>query len=546
MLLLCAGAVSLLNIRVDAATGFFVDDVGRARTFHGVNAVEKLPPFLPKANGFDVMRTLSDQDARNLSSWGMNVVRLGVLWEAVVPTSDGQVNSTYLAHVQATITRLAAHNIYTIVDMHQDAVGARFCGEGFPDWAVRKALELSGFNESDPRTRFPKPFDWLIDRAPSGLPNSTQCQTHPFFGYYVTDAASAALRSIFGEPSLWADFAFFWKAVARALVNTPGVLGYELLNEPWLTDPFASDKKHLQPLYAALSTAIREVDNRSIVFYEPSVLSNPAGHASNLPVGGPGGVEYNDRQALAYHAYCFNNTLKILEPICDLAFAINWGAERRDRQGGGRFLTEFGAVGETPAELETLRTVLDAAQQRLQSWAYWSFKSFDDITTNQAPGREGFYRADGSLQLEKVRTLARPYAPAVAGNPTSAIFDDRQGSFTLRYTTTATAKGPTLIFKHDAFYFPRGFEVEINPPAGATWSVPSANMLLVQHCALLPEGSSLQIVVRQNATDPRGGGPRGPAEADGTAPGRALRRDSREAQSESPGQRKARKAPPVG
>jgi len=38
---------ALPRIQVDPASGFFVDPAGRARLFHGVNAVEKKHPFLP-------------------------------------------------------------------------------------------------------------------------------------------------------------------------------------------------------------------------------------------------------------------------------------------------------------------------------------------------------------------------------------------------------------------------------------------------------------------------------------------------------------------
>ena len=61
----------------------------------------------------------------------------------------------------------------------------------------------------------------------------------------------------------------------------------------------------------------------------------------------------------------------------------------------------------------------------LQSWAYWSFKSFNDITTSGDPNAEGFFHADGSLQADKIQALVRPYSPAVAGVPVKLAFDVR-------------------------------------------------------------------------------------------------------------------------
>ena len=32
--------------------------------------------------------------------------------------------------------RAAEYGIYTLLDMHQDVLSEKFCGEGIPDWAV--------------------------------------------------------------------------------------------------------------------------------------------------------------------------------------------------------------------------------------------------------------------------------------------------------------------------------------------------------------------------------------------------------------------------
>ena len=32
--------------------------------------------------------------------------------------------------------RAAEYGIYTLLDMHQDVLSGKFCGEGAPDWAI--------------------------------------------------------------------------------------------------------------------------------------------------------------------------------------------------------------------------------------------------------------------------------------------------------------------------------------------------------------------------------------------------------------------------
>jgi hypothetical protein len=110
--LLCAvatcgsGALALSRIKVDPLSGMFVDEQSRVRIFHGVNAVEKIAPFYPQREGFDPVHSLSSIDAANLASWGFNVVRLGVLWQATVPHA-GVIDHDYLSNISAIIDTLA-------------------------------------------------------------------------------------------------------------------------------------------------------------------------------------------------------------------------------------------------------------------------------------------------------------------------------------------------------------------------------------------------------------------------------------------------------
>ena len=93
---------------------------------------------------------------------------------------------------------LAAHGIYTLADAHQDVMGARFCGEGFPDWAVEKALRLSGLNVSDPAVRFPAPKDWEMEVDPStGYPSRKACAEHKFAQYYYTTECTGETTELF-------------------------------------------------------------------------------------------------------------------------------------------------------------------------------------------------------------------------------------------------------------------------------------------------------------------------------------------------------------
>lgn len=56
---------------------------GRTVMLHGVNIVAKTYPFIPLNGTFDPVFSLTDTEIDDLASWGFNIVRLGVMWEAV-------------------------------------------------------------------------------------------------------------------------------------------------------------------------------------------------------------------------------------------------------------------------------------------------------------------------------------------------------------------------------------------------------------------------------------------------------------------------------
>ena len=157
----------------------------------------------------------------------------------------------------------------------------------------------------------------------------------------------------------------------------------------------------------------------------------------------------------AYHIYCFNTTSIFLEPVCRIAFDLAWGAAKRDvaRLGAG-FMTEFGAVGEDRVSLTLLRWMVQFAEEYGQSWTYWQFKDFHDITTafGAWPWGESFYHLDGSLQEEKVKLLTRPYAPKVAGFTVSQKYEESGNGrkFTLVFEASSAGASEHRCVSYDS------------------------------------------------------------------------------------------------
>ena len=266
-----AGA-SHAAIQVDHKGRWLTDRFGRIVILHGVNMVDKLPPYDPASLGFGA------DDATLLQSAGFNTVRLGVILKAIEPTK-GHFDEAYLASIQRTADMLGRHGMRVVLDFHQDLYNERFNGEGFPDWMVQD----------------------------DGLP------AEPDFGFPANYFAMPALWRAFDH--LWAndgglqdDFAAAWQHVAARFANDPAILGYDTFNEPWPGSDWETclqpagcplfDQMTLTPFFTKVFHAIREADTRHLVFYEPN--PETAGTGSQVWIGDTG----DPNAGLSFHFYC--------------------------------------------------------------------------------------------------------------------------------------------------------------------------------------------------------------------------------------------------
>ena len=96
--------------------------------FRGVNiaANSKYPPFIPfeDARWWDL-----------LASWGFNMVRLTLFWEAIEP-QPGIYNLSYLDKVEKMVDQASVRGMYVLLDMHQDLYSRWLHGDGAPAQGV--------------------------------------------------------------------------------------------------------------------------------------------------------------------------------------------------------------------------------------------------------------------------------------------------------------------------------------------------------------------------------------------------------------------------
>jgi len=368
----------------------------------------------------------------------------------------------------------------------------KFCGEGIPDWLTPESL-----------VPFPLPVtESPYDLDSNGYPNLTECLQYTFADYYFSYQVENAFQCLYDNTNgLQDQFVKFWNLVSETFNNTEGVLGYELINEPWpgngfldpdLLLPGIADKVNLEPMYDRLQATIRANDNNHIIFYEHSLVDPGFSGFSH----GPGGPTYNDRSVLSYHIYC-GPTDREGDPSniweCDLEDGYFYETSMEDvvRLGGGGFMTEFGAMTNASVAIESIEFLATLADNYLQSWCYWQFKFYQDITT--AGNGESFY-INGQLEEVKVKALSRTYAQAIAGVPSAMSFDMSTSAFELSFTLNLSITSPTIIYLNQVWYYPKGFTINVSPNV-LTWNQSEVNYLEFTPISSAKDGQVITIKI---------------------------------------------------
>ena len=202
---------------------------------------------------------------------------------------------------------------------------------------------------------------------------------------------------------------------------------------------------------------IEAVDHRHLIFVEPDIYWVTGGNVPSQlgPMPFP-------RLVFNFHVYCGDRSPVTGNPT-DLLRCLESEETTASEQdvtrlsmssphqpsGPAIFMSEFGASTSVPlVGFDTEWAGLDQV-----GWIYWAWKYYDDPTGSSA---EGLVQPDGSYS-PVVSVLSRTYPQAVAGPPSSILFNPFTGAFILVYSPTAAVRGPTIIDVAAAEHYPTGW-----------------------------------------------------------------------------------------
>ncbi len=385
----------------------FVDPEGRHLILHGAAVISKNP----KEN---YQSWHGPKDFALMRQWGMNCIRLGIIWDGLEP-EPGKFDEEYLKKVDQRIAWAKENGLYVFLDMHQDLFSVLY-SDGAPEWAT------------------------LHDGLPHNTPGAVWSDA------YLT---SGAVQRSFDN--FWANkpcsdgvgvqdhYAQAWKHVAARYADNPTVIAYDLMNEPnvgsafivaqgMMVDAFAKaiadkgvegapssdeivaqwmspegrselmkllcdiefykktmagpeaifmefERTQVTAMFERVTKAIREVDTNHIIFLETSMSANMGIYSGIEPVNGPDGKR-EPQQAYAPHGYDIVVDTADLTLGCDarveLIFARH--GETAKRLAMPMLIGEWGAFGNSgPAILPSARFVVTQFEKLLCSDTYWDY-----------------------------------------------------------------------------------------------------------------------------------------------------------------------------
>ncbi|MFN8254537.1 MAG: cellulase family glycosylhydrolase [Bacteroidales bacterium] len=448
------GEISIVNRR-------FIDSYGRQIILNGVN-------YINKNSSENYLNTDSARVYAKMHEMGINCIRLGLIWDAIEP-EPGKFNEKFLDEIEKKIQMAAEHNIYIMLDMHQDLYSKKY-SDGAPLWATldENLPHQTGAIWSDAYLMSPaiqKAFDnfWDNKKAPDGI----GIQDH-----YLN----------------------MWKHVAKRFLKYNNVLGYDIMNEPFngsnaneimplilmeyakmlveksgknppseqelmmmwadentrleilkklsdstsysrlLDAAFEPVKRFettkLQAFYQKAADALREIDSTGILFFEHNYFSNPGIRSSIEPVKNKDG-KVDPNQAYAAHGYDLVVDTKDdgnqSNSRVDLIFTRI--SQTSQRMNVPVLVGEWGAFSGLGDDfVQPVQFILSLFDKYHFGNTYWA------------------YHSDMYEKTAFKKGLQRPYPQFVSGELKEFSFNREKGIFICKWTEKSGIQAPTVIY----------------------------------------------------------------------------------------------------
>ena len=394
--------------------GRLVDKKGREVTLRGVNA---------RAEGiFDVtfddgrlpleaIPTFDGGDADRMRELGFNLLRLPINWSALEP-EQGRYSRDYLDRIADVVDLCAPRDIAVLLDFHQDAFSKEIGQDGAPRWVLDLLLGPGGY------PYLGGPIEDLTAR---------RLAPHTLQAFTRFNANEQGVQDLFAKAAA---------VVAKRFRKSRAVVGYEIMNEP-LATPDAAGEAQLFALHVRVTEAIRRVDRRHLVVFEPNTLRN---FLNQAPVPSAPFPDTRAMYAPHIYTYVFDGQTFTGDPAA-LVASMEKAAAEAAAWGAPLFVGEYGIDPTHPLANAWITASLDL-QDRLR--AHSTFWLWEEISSGHWGLYEGESSEPGGERIGRTTALSRPYARAVPGRVLEHTVDAATSALRVRWR--AGARGMVEVY----------------------------------------------------------------------------------------------------
>ena len=431
-----AVAASLDGRRLQVVDGRLVDQRGREVTLRGVNA---------RVNGvFDVtfddgrlpledIPTFDAGDVDRMRDLGFNLLRLPINWSALEPT-PGAYSKVYLDRIAAVVDLCAKRGILVLLDFHQDAFSKEIGQDGAPRWVL----------------------DLLL--GPNGYPYLGGPLTDLGARRFAPHTLEAFRRFNANEQDVQVRFASAAAVVASRFKKSRAVVGYEIMNEPLATG--ATGEAQLLALHTRVAAAVRAVDKKHLVVFEPNTIRNLTNQA---PLPAAPFPFPKTLYAPHIYTYVFDGQTFTGDRTA-LTSSMQRAATEAAAWGSALFVGEYGIDPTHPLANEWITASLDLQDQFRAHSTFWLW---EEISSGHWGLFEGESSDPAGQRPERQRALSRPYARVVPGRVLEHTVDPTTNRLHVLWEATTRAPAeiyvPPLRFPNGAVVTCDGSELKAQP-----------------------------------------------------------------------------------
>jgi endoglycosylceramidase len=383
-----------LTARLGENPGIFTEN-GSQVLLRGVN-FNHLGDYFQVAPSLPTVDELEDDDWDDAAAMGINVIRLVTTWSFWQPDRD-RFDEAYLARVRAAIAEANAHDMYVVIDMHQDA-WSKFVFTPVDEVCPEGTHHQKGWDGAPAWATF-------TDNEPTCTPGRREDSPAVIRAWTNFYANHEGIRD---------ELVKVWAQIATEFAHHSGVAGFDLLNEPGQAE--SETGAGLAAFYSAAIDAIREAESQAgspghVIFFEPSVYAT-------MP-----DFDMSDDPNLVFAAHNYFESITPGEGLLDRSFGLyTWIAQ----QYGGLtvWIGEYGSFSDPERNDEWMTryaTLEDAMPGSGGAWWQWSQRCGDPHNVQYPPTPEWLEQQvltcdkARDFPMVKARCVNRAYPRAVPG-----------------------------------------------------------------------------------------------------------------------------------